>query len=108
MDSQLIQPMSEHKVNVSKLLYEIDMPELQCKFYVYNLTRPLESGIRLYVQIEYARTYAEVYYIPYMDVTYTVSEYKEFCSTKEALAENLSYHFLAAHIMTRELDEYFH
>ena len=108
IDSLQSPAMNPDRVNISKLLYEIDMPELQCKFYVYNLTPPLAQDTRLYVQIEYTRMYDGIYYLPYMEVEYTEREYEESCSTLEKLTENLHYHFTAAHIMTRELDEYFH
>ena len=94
----------------SELIEEIDLPDLYCKFLVYRIsTASCSQGeIRLYVAIDHPTLYDEVEYIPCMEITYSREEYKDYCSTKEDLIENLSLHYLTSHLLSRRLDEYFH
>ena len=96
--------------DVSELIEELDLPHFQCKFYVY-LMPSISCSIgetRLHVAIEYSVIYDEVYYLPFMEIGYTEEEYKRCCCDKEQLTKNLTAHFLTSHLLSRDLNEYFH
>ena len=97
-------------ITKSELIAELDLPELYCKFLVFKLPSGSCSmgEIRLHVTIDHSVLYDEIAYIPCMEISYTAEEYKHYCSTKEAIRENLSLHYLTSHLLSRGLDEYFH
>ena len=74
------------------------MPSISCS----------QGEVRLYVAIDHSVIYEDIYYIPFMELSYTAKEYKDCCDTREALIENLSAHYLNSQMLSRGLDEYFH
>ena len=86
-------------------IWEGDVPEIDCYLTVFKLDSHLSADecVRVYATIKSKHPTPT----SNLDINYSESDYEKLIAQEE-LIDNLSYHYLNSHTITRRFDEYFH